>query len=212
MSRYTNSKTKLSRRVGKNLFLKGARSFSAKDDYTKKPMRMSKKGNGRPARMKVSEYGKQLQEKQAIRYTYGLQERQFANLFKRAFRTKGDTGKIVLSLLERRLDNVIYRAGLANSRAQARQLVNHGQFVINGAKVNIPSYNVQIGDVITVKPSKKASNFWSNFQLLVPNESPNWIDTSKTLEAKIINLPLDSDLPQDFAIAPVVEYYSRKVR
>jgi len=212
MSRYTQSKTKLSRRVGKNLFLKGARSFSAKDDFSKKPTKMSKKGDGRPARVKLSEYGKQLQEKQAIRYTYGLQERQFANLFKKAFRTKGDTGKIVLTLLERRLDNVVYRSGLANSRSQARQLVNHGHFVVNGIAVNIPSYSIEVGDIISVKESKKTGEFWKNFQLLIPNEAPNWIDSSKTFETKIINLPLDSDLPQDFAIAPVVEYYSRKVR
>jgi len=211
MSRYTQSRTRLSRRVGKNLFLKGPRSFSAKDDFSKKPFKVGKK-DGRPARIKLSEYGKQLQEKQAIRYSYGLQEKQFANLFKKAFTMKGDTGKTVLSLLERRLDNVVYRAGLANSRSQSRQLVNHGHFLVNGVKVNIPSYVVQVGDVIKVKENKKSSEFWKNFQLLVPNESPAWIDSSKTLEVKVINLPLDSDLPQEFSVSPVVEYYSRKVR
>jgi len=211
MSRYLESRTRLSRRVGRNLFLKGPRSFSAKDDVSKRPHRTSKK-DGRPARIKLSEYGKQLQEKQAIRYTYGLQERQIANLFKKAFTIPGDTGKTVLTLLERRLDNVVYRAGLANSRAQARQLVNHGQFQVNGKDVNIPSFSVSVGDVVTVKPTKKASEFWKNFQLLIPNESPAWIDNSKSLEIKVINLPLDSDLPQEFKVSQVVEYYSRKVR
>jgi small subunit ribosomal protein S4 len=209
MARYTGSKTKLSRRIGKNLFLKGARSFSAKDDFSKRPYKPGEHGKARFARL--SEYGKQLAEKQAIRYTYGLLEKQLGNLFKKAFTQTGDTGKIALGWLERRLDNVVYRGGLANSRSQARQLVNHGHFTVNGVKVDIPSFQVKVGDVITVKENKKQSAFWQSFELQVPKEAPTWLDSSKKHEIKVINLPLDEDLPQEFKIAAVVEYYSRKV-
>jgi small subunit ribosomal protein S4 len=209
MARYTGSKTKLSRRIGKNLFLKGSRSFSAKDDFSKNPTKPGEKGKGRFPRL--SEYGKQLQEKQTIRYTYGLLEKQMGNLFKKAFKNTGDTGKVALGLLERRLDNVVYRGGLANSRAQARQLVNHGHFAVNGKKVDIPSYSVKQGDVITILEKKEKNTFWTNFKLEVPGETPNWLDNSKARQIKIINLPLDEDLPQEFKITAVVEWYSRKV-
>jgi len=209
MARYTGSKTKLSRRIGRNLYLKGPRSYSAKDDFTKHPYGAG--DHGKTRRSKVSEYGKQLLEKQAIKYTYGLMEKQFANLFKKAFKKVGDTGKIALGLLERRLDNVVYKAGLANSRSQARQLVTHGHFTINGVKVDIPSFTVSVNDLITVKANKLKSPFWENFQLLVPNGVPSWLDASKKNEIKVINLPLDEDLPIEFKIGAVVEYYSRKV-
>jgi small subunit ribosomal protein S4 len=209
MSRYTGSKTKLSKRVGKNLFLKGARSFSAKDDYAKRPYRAGTQGKSRFSR--VSEYGKQLVEKQTIKFTYGLVEKQLGNLFKKSFKTTGDTGKIALGLLERRLDNVVYRGSMANSRSQARQLVNHGHLTVNGQKVNIPSYTVSVGDIIEVKENKKKRPFWQEFKLEVPAEAPTWLDTSKKHVIKVINLPLDEDLPKDIKIAAVVEYYSRKV-
>ena len=142
MSRYLESKTKLSKRVKRNLFLKGSRSFSPKDDYAKRPFKAGM--HVKRFEKKLSNYGTQLLEKQAIRFTYGITEKQLSNLFKKAFTKQGDTGKIVLSALERRLDNVVYKGGLANSRAQARQLVNHGHFEINGKKVNIPSYTVSL--------------------------------------------------------------------
>jgi small subunit ribosomal protein S4 len=210
MARVTTSKTKLSRRIGRNLFLKGARSFSAKDDFTKHPYKPGEHGNGKRF-ARLSEYGKQLQEKQSIKLTYGLLERQMANLFKKAFKKTGDTGKIALGLLERRLDNVVYKGGLANSRSQARQLVTHGHFLVNGQKVNIPSYELKIGDVISVKEGKLKSAFWQNYKLEVPDGVPSWIDNTKKHQLKVINLPLDEDLPQDFKIAAVVEWYSRKV-
>jgi small subunit ribosomal protein S4 len=209
MARYTAGKTKLSKRIGRNLFLKGARSFSAKDDYAKRPYAAGEHGKGKFA--KTSEFGKQLLEKQAIKFTYGILEKQLTNLFKKASKTSSDTGKTVLTFLERRLDNVIYRGGLANSRGQARQLVNHGQFLVNGQKVDIPSFMVSAADIITVSPKKAKSAFWSNFKLEVPNESPAWLDSTKSMQIRVVNLPLETDLPQDFKIAPVVEYYSRKV-
>jgi small subunit ribosomal protein S4 len=212
MARYTGSRTKLSKRVGKNLFLKGSRSFSAKDDYTKKPYKAGMHGGPnlrRPA--KVSEYGKQLMEKQNLRYTYGLMEKQLSNLFKKSFKMKGDTGLLVLEMLERRLDNVVYKAGLANSLAQARQLVNHGHFDVNGVKCDIPSAVVKQGDEIKVRTNKLKSAFWTNYNLQVPLTVPNWIDASKKMSINIITLPLTTDLPITINIAPIVEYYSRKV-
>ncbi len=211
MARYTGSKTKRSKRVQKNLFNKGARSFSAKDDYTKRPYKPGQHGNTRRFG-RTSEYGKQLLQKQVIRFTYGLMEKQLANHFKKAFKQQGNTGVVVLTNLERRLDNVIYKGGLANSRDQARQLVNHGHFLVNGVKVNIPSFSVKKGDLIQVKENKIKKAFWENFQLTVPNETPSWIDSTKKHTLKVINLPLEEDLPKDIEIGAVVEYYSRKVR
>lgn len=209
MARITTSKTKLSRRVSRNLFLKGSRSFSAKDDYTKKPFKTTIQGKRKPT--SLSQYGKQLVEKQALKYTYGLTEKPLANVFKKAFRKTGDTGLIALSILEKRLDNVVYRAGLANSRSQARQLVNHGHFLVNAKPVKTPSYVVKVGDVVTVKSNKLSKNFWKEFSLMVPNDIPNWMDTSKKHTIKIINEPIPQDLPQDFNLAYIVEFYSRKV-
>jgi small subunit ribosomal protein S4 len=208
MARNTGSRTKLSRRVGKNLFLKGQRSFSAKDDYTKKPFKVLKKGKRPPT---LSEYGKQLKEKQTVKFTYGILERQFTNLFKKAFRVKEDTGSTALILLELRLDNIVYKAGLANSRYQSRQLVNHGHFLVNGIKATIPSMTLKAGDVISVKPSKLKKAFWQNFTLEVPNDVPAWLEKNKDFEVKVINQPLKEDLPQDFNITAIVEYYSNKV-
>jgi small subunit ribosomal protein S4 len=211
MARYLKSRTKLSKRVGQNLFLKGARSFSAKDDYTKHPFKPGMHARSRKP-SKLSEYGKQLQEKQILRFTYGLMEKQLANVFKRAFKTKGDTGLIALQTLERRLDNVVYRSGLSNSLAQARQLVNHGHFELNGVKCDIPSALVKEGDVVTVRTSKAAkSNFWKEYKLLIPNTPPSWLDVSGKNSVKVLNLPLVEDLPQNINIAPIVEFYSRKV-
>lgn len=210
MARYTGAKTKLSKRVGKNLFLKGARSYSAKDDFTKKATQRPGVHGAKRVR-KVSEYGKQLQEKQTLKYSYGIQEKQLANIFKKSFRKKGDTAKTALTALECRLDNVVFRAGLANSRAQARQLVAHGHFTVNGVKVNIPSFTVKAGEVIAVKANKLKNPFWTAFKLEVPNQVPSWLDASTTNEVKVLNTPLDTDLPQDFKLPYIVEYYSRKV-
>ena len=211
MARYTGSKTKLSKRVGKNLFLKGARSFSAKDDYARRPQKPGVHGvSKRPA--KLSEYGKQLKEKQTLRYTYGLMEKQLANVFKKAFKSKGDTGVTAMTMLERRLDNVVYKAGLSNSLAQARQLVAHGHFQVNDHKCDIPSAMVEQGDVIAVRSGKEAkSAFWTNFNLQVPLTVPAWLDASKKNTIKVINLPLADDLPASINISSIVEYYSRKV-
>jgi small subunit ribosomal protein S4 len=210
MAKYTGSKAKLSRRVGRNLFLKGSRSFSSKDDYTKKPYKPGMHGKNKKF-VKASAFSIVNKEKQAIKYTYGLMEKQFANIFKKAFKAKGDTGKIALQMLERRLDNVVLEAGLANSRYQARQLVNHGHITVNDRKVNIPSFVVSQGDTVAVKENKLKKPFWQNFQLEIKKQPPSWIDASQKFKAKIITLPLEEDLPKQFNLNVVVEYYSRKV-
>lgn len=209
MARYTQSRTKLSRRVNRNLFLKGARSFSSKDDYAKTPFKNN--NFGRKTRKTPSEFSKQLIEKQALKFTYGILEKQLANIFKKSFKQTGDTGQIALSLLERRLDNVVYKAGLANSRSQARQLVNHGHFTVNGQKVNIPSFTVKPGDVIQVKTNKTSKVFWQTFELQIPKEDTSWIDTSSKGMVKVLSVPTQADLPDSFNLAYIVEYYSRKV-
>ncbi len=210
MARYTGSRTKLSKRVGKNLFLKGARSYSAKDDFSKKPTQRPGVHGAKRVR-KVSEYGKQLVEKQILKYSYGILEKQLANIFKKAFRKKGDTAINALIALESRLDNVVFRSGLANSRAQARQLVAHGHFTVDGQKVNIPSFTVKAGEVIAVKDNKIKNPFWTAFKLEVPNQVPTWLDASTKNQIKVLNTPLEADLPQDFKLPYIVEYYSRKV-
>jgi small subunit ribosomal protein S4 len=210
MARYTGSRTKLSKRVGKNLFLKGARSYSAKDDFSKKPTQRPGVHGAKRVR-KVSEYGKQLVEKQILKYSYGLLEKQLANIFKKAFRKKGDTAINALIALESRLDNVVFRSGLANSRAQARQLVAHGHFTVDGQKVNIPSFTVKAGETIAVKDNKLKNPFWTAFKLEVPNQVPTWLDASNKNQIKVLNTPLEADLPPDFKLPYIVEYYSRKV-
>lgn len=212
MARYLKGKTKLSKRIGRNLFLKGARSYSAKDDYAKRPYKAGVHGK-KFSHGRNSEYSKQLLEKQSLKFTYGLMEKQLMNLFAKAFKSTGDTGKIALRSLEKRLDNVVYKAGFANSRSQARQLVNHGHFTVNGVKTDIPSYLVKTGDVLKVKDTKQKSKFWLDFKLEVPNEVSAWISSNLSKkEIKIITDPLDDDLPKEFNVQSVVEFYSRKVR
>jgi small subunit ribosomal protein S4 len=133
------------------------------------------------------------------------------NLFTKAFNQTGDTGEIALISLETRLDNIIYRAGLANSRPQARQLVNHGHFTVNGRKANVPSMELKTSDVVEVKNNKAKKPFWQNFQLQVPNEAPSWLEKVSDYKVKVISEPDPQDLPQEFNIPSIVEYYSRKV-
>ena len=145
MARYTDAVCKLCRREGKKLFLKGARCYTGKCAIERRAYAPGQHGQGRS---KISDYGLQLREKQKAKRFYGLQETQFRNLFDKAARKTGITGENLLILLETRLDNVVFRLGFASSRKEARQLVNHGHFTVNGKKVNIPSFEVKAGDVI----------------------------------------------------------------
>ena len=171
----------------------------------------SNKNPGGQRRAKKSEYATQLTEKQKVKFVYGIQEKQFRNLYEKASRHEGNTGEVLLSLIERRLDNVVYRLGFANSRRQARQLVNHGHFTVNGKRVNIPSYQVKAGDVVAVC-EKSASNAF--FKALKEADAfvaaPKWLDRDKnTLTGKVAALPTHADIDFEIAVHLIVELYSK---
>ena len=206
MSRYTEANCKLCRREGQKLFLKGERCYSGTCAIEKRNFPPGQHGQGRK---KISDYGLQLREKQKCKRFYGLQETQFRNLFDKADRKKGMTGENLLVLLETRLDNVVFRLGFAASRKEARQLVTHGHFTVNGKKVNIPSYEVKAGDVIAVKEKSASSPKFKEIkemQITVPV----WmtVDTDK-LEGKVVAMPRREDIDTPIAEHLIVELYSK---
>ncbi|MEK7178524.1 MAG: 30S ribosomal protein S4 [Patescibacteria group bacterium] len=207
--RYTGPKEKLSRRIGENLGLKAERSFSPKSAFLKKPYRPGMHGKSR--RRALSEFGTQLLEKQKIKFTYGLTERQLQKYFNEAKRKKGITGDLLLGTLEKRLDNAIYRSGLASSRAIARQLVNHGHFLVNNKKVNIPSYSVKMDDIMSIKPKSRSKTiFFDLANKLKKYEAPTWLTVDKkNFETKIKSDPKINDLPKNFNMNVIVAYYSK---
>ena len=171
----------------------------------------SNKNPGGQRRAKKSEYATQLTEKQKVKFVYGIQEKQFRNYYEKAARHEGNTGENLLSLVERRLDNVVYRLGFANSRRQARQLVNHGHFTVNGNRVNIPSYMIKAGDVVAVC-EKSVSNAF--FKALKEADTfvaaPKWLDRDKnTLTGKVIAMPTQADIDFEIAVNLIVEMYSK---
>ena len=208
MARYTDSVCRLCRREGTKLFLKGEKCFSSKCAVSKRPTPPGQHGQAR--QRKPSEYGLQLREKQKARRAYGLLEGQFYRTYERASNMKGVTGENLLSLLERRLDNVIYRAGFAASRPQARQLVLHGHFQVNGKKVDIPSYEVDQNDVITVKVKSKEMELFKAAREGSSRVVPKWLTVNADeLTATVSALPARDDI--DFSIQEnmIVEFYSR---
>ena len=173
----------------------------------------SKETNRNPKqnRRKQSEYGLQLAEKQKVKFIYGVLERQFRGYYARAERKQGNTGEVLLTYCERRLDNVVYRLGFANTRRQARQLVNHGHFTVNGNHVNIPSYLIKVGDVVAVSEKASSNAF---FKKLKEDDAfvaaPKWLDRDKnTLQGKVIALPTKADIDYDIAVHLIVELYSK---
>ena len=171
----------------------------------------SNKNPGGQRRAKKSEYATQLTEKQKVKFVYGIQEKQFRNYYEKASRMAGNTGDELLTFCERRLDNVVYRLGFANTRRQARQLVNHGHFTVNGKRVNIPSYLIKAGDVVAVS-EKAASNAF--FKALKEADAfvaaPKWLDRDKnTLTGKVIAMPTKADIDFDIAVHLIVELYSK---
>ena len=208
MATYREAKCRLCRREGGKLFLKGDKCYTGKCPFEKRPMAPGQHGAGRK---KVSEYGQQLREKQKVKRIYGVQEGQFREYYETADRMKGITGENMLSLLERRLDNVVYRLGIGVSRAQARQLVGHGHFTVNGKKVNIPSYIVKKGDVIAVKEGKAGNKFFAEVKGTKPAANmPKWLEfDSEKLEGKVIELPVRSDIDSQIAEHMIVELYSK---
>ena len=180
--------------------------------YTGNSKRESNRNPGPQRKSKKSEYALQLNEKQKVKFIYGVLEKQFRSYYEKAARMKGNTGDELITLLERRLDNVVFRMGLANTRREARQLVNHGHFTINGKRVNIPSYLVKVGETVAVC-EKSRSN--AKFKKVVEDDkfvaAPKWIEKSKNapLEGKIVALPTHADLDFEVAVNLIVELYSK---
>ena len=208
MARYTGPDCRLCRREGAKLFLKGDRCYSANCAMNKRAVAPGQHG---AARKKITEYATQLREKQKAKRIYGVSEKQFHMYYVEADRRKGVTGENMLSLLERRLDNVVYRLGFGVSRSQARQLVNHAHITVNGKKVNIPSYIVKAGDVVAVKENKVNNTFFKELKERKPNGViPKWLEVDiEKLSGKVIALPVREDIGMDIREQLIVELYSK---
>ena len=211
MARRVDPVCKLCRREGMKLFLKGERCFSPKCSFEKRSYAPGQHGKKGTFRHKDSDFALQLREKQRARRIYGVQERQFRRYFRSALRVQGMTGVALLVTLERRLDNVVYRMGLATSRAQARQLVRHGHFSLNDHNHNVPSYLVEVGDVIAVRPNSRSNAFFKEAADRL-NEAavPQWLDfDAGRMSARVVAMPDRQavDLPLNEQL--IVEYYSR---
>ncbi|MDD4366399.1 MAG: 30S ribosomal protein S4 [Eubacteriales bacterium] len=206
MARYTDPSCRLCRREGQKLFLKGERCYSTKCSMEKRSFPPGQHGQGRK---KVSEYGLQLREKQKAKRFYGLQEAQFRNTFDKASRKTGITGENLLIMLETRLDNVVFRLGFASSRKEARQLVTHGHFQVNGKKVDIPSYAVSVGDVIKIKEKSTNSPKFKEIKEMSITV-PAWVSVDvEKLEGKIVAMPVRDDIDTPIAEHLIVELYSK---
>ena len=206
MAKYTSADCRLCRREGTKLFLKGDRCLSKKCAMEKRPVAPGQHGTGRK---KVTEYGRQLREKQKVKRAYGLLEKQMHSYYETAANSKGITGEVLLQLIERRLDNVVYRMGIGASRAEARQIVNHGHICVNGKRVNIPSYQVCAGDIVSIKENKKQLEMFKELKE-VKVIMPKWLEfDAGKLEGKVVQLPQRDDV--DLAIEEhlIVELYSR---
>ena len=201
MARYTGPKTKIARKFGEPI-------YGADKNYEKRNYPPGQHGAAK-RRKKISEYGTQLQEKQKAKYTYGILERQFRNIFEKASKKKGITGEILLQLIESRLDNLVYRFGIAPSRAAARQLVGHRHITVNGKVVNIPSYLVKVGDIIGVREKSKSLEVITNSVEGHSNRFP-WLEwESDKLCGKFMNYPNREDIPETINEQLIVELYSK---
>ena len=207
MGRYTGPSCRLCRREGVKLYLKGSRCYTPKCPLEKGK---SKKPGMQGERMsKISDYGIRLREKQKLRSIYGIREEQFQRLFDKVSKERGVTGEIFLILLERRLDNVVYKMGMASSMKEARQMVNHGFFLVNERRVDIPSYLVKEGDVIEVKENKKGK-MEKILERVPEKETPAWIEVNKeSMKCKILRFPSREEISLPVEEQMVVELYSR---
>jgi len=212
LARYRDAKCRLCRREGGKLFLKGERCF--------KPSCAIEKRGGTPPgmhgrdtrRQKVTGYGEQLREKQKVKRIYGMLEKQFRIFFEKAAQQKGVTGENLLSMLERRLDNAVYRLGFAINRRQGRQLVNHGHILVNGRRVNIPSFQVRVGDVVSVRePSRKNPHVMNSWQTASGRGRPKWLEVTdlEHFEGRVTAVPRREDIDQDINEQLIVELYSK---
>ncbi len=214
MARYTGPVCKLCRRAGEKLYLKGERCYTPKCALERKGYAPGQHGReAQYSRRRASDYARQLREKQKARRIYGVLERQFRRYYKQALKKRGMTGENLLIILESRLDNVIYRLGFADSRAQARQLVQHGHFVVNGRRTNIPSYLVKPGDQIIVREgSRKRRYFKERAQLLSDyvQRVPAWLVLDpQQMSARVLRLPTREEIDLPLQEQLIVEYYSR---
>ena len=201
MARYTGPKTKIARKFGEPIF--GADKVLAKKNYPPGQHGVNK-------RRKSSEYGVQLREKQKSKYTYGVLEKQFHNLFDRASRTKGITGEVLLQLLESRLDNIVYRLGIAPTRAAARQLVLHRHITVNGSVVNIASYHVEPGDVVGVRERSKSLEVIADALAGFNHSKYPWLEWDEsTKSGKMLHVPTREDIPENIKEQLIVELYSK---
>lgn len=209
MARYTDAACRLCRRDGEKLFLKGTRCSTPKCGMAKRAFPPGQHGESR--RTKLSNYGVQLREKQKVKWMYGVLEKQFRNYFKAAAKTKGVTGRILLQLLERRLDNVIFRLGMAVSRAQARQIVRHNFVYVKSHRVNIPSYLINKDDLIELKAKDKAAKkIRDNIELSKDRTVPGWLEfNALDLKAKVLRLPEKEDSDSSIQEQLIVELYSK---
>ncbi len=201
MARYTGPKTKIARKFHDPI-------YGADKNYEKKPYAPGMHGQSK-RRGKLSEYGSQLQEKQKAKYTYGILERQFRKLYAEASRRGGITGEVLLQLIEARLDNVVYRLGIARSRAQARQLVSHCHITVNGTVVNVPSYSLKEGDVVSVRERSKSLEVIADAVASRGTNYP-WLEwDGATLSGKFMNYPQRADIPENINEQAIVELYSK---
>lgn len=210
MARYTGPVCRLCRREGVKLMLKGERCFSAKCALERRNYPAGQHGAMRQRR-RVSDYGVRLRAKQQARRMYGMMERQFRRLFEDATRTTGATGEVLLRLLERRLDNVVYRLGMAQSRRQARQLVGHGHFVVNGRRTDIPSFLVRPGDTVAVRPESRRRPYFKELGgTLKADAVPGWLSLNpEEMSAKVLREPNPEECEQNLQPQMIVEFYSR---
>lgn len=207
MARYTGASCRQCRREGMKLFLKGDRCYTDKCGIVKRNYAPGQHGQGRK---KVSNYGLQLREKQKVKRIYGVLETQFRNLYERAEKMAGITGENLLSLLERRLDNVVYRMGLGSSRKEARQLVGHGHFLLNGRKADIASIVVKPGDVITVKERSKTSAKFKGLVEVNSRIAPKWLEANlEEMTVKVVAIPSREDIDLEIAEHLIIELYSK---
>lgn len=208
MARYIDALCKLCRREGEKLFLKGSRCYTDKCGVEKRKYAPGQHGQNRG---KLSDYGLQLREKQKVRRIYGILERQFRLYFKKAAQMKGITGEILLQMLERRLDNVVYRMGFASNRREARQLVRHGHFLVNGRHVDIPSYLLTPGDIVEIgEASKELKAISESISMAEHRGFPEWIEVDiQGLKGKFVRIPLRDEIQLPVQEQLIVELYSK---
>ena len=208
MARYTDAVCRQCRREGQKLFLKGDRCYTDKCAMNKRAFAPGQHGQGRT---KTSDYGQQLREKQKAKRFYGVLESQFRGYFEQAERRPGQTGENLLSILESRLDNVVYRLGFAMSRAEARQMVSHGHFTVNGRKVNIPSYQVKPGMIVALKESSRSlEKFKANVEANSFRPVPKWLEyDANNMMAKVTAVPARNDIDLPIEEHLIVELYSK---